>query len=183
LYIAVPGRNSRSRSRHDHAPVRGATRRQGRTHGDQRTSWRGLRIAERRKTSTLRLSPLVQVTGFLLPTMRAAIDTYTTDKKRPPESLQTLVEDHYILEIPVDPITSRRDWVLSVTTVSECVSASMTCIHRLHNSVPKVRRTALGKEFQDRPATRQGSSHELACSKLERVLLAVLWERIAAILP
>src|SRR6516225_6128770 len=41
--------------------VRGATRGQGCTHGDQRTWWRGLRIAERRKTSTFRL--LVQVTG------------------------------------------------------------------------------------------------------------------------
>src|SRR6516164_1351198 len=40
--------------------VRGPTRGQGRTHGDQRTWWRGLRIAERRKTFTLRL--LVQVT-------------------------------------------------------------------------------------------------------------------------
>src|SRR5215469_6203574 len=35
---------------------------QGRTHGDQRTWWRGLRIGDRRKTSTLRL--LDQVTGF-----------------------------------------------------------------------------------------------------------------------
>src|SRR5262252_6176905 len=42
--------------------VRGATRGQGRTHGDQRTWWRGLRIADRRKTFTLRL--IVQVTGF-----------------------------------------------------------------------------------------------------------------------
>src|SRR5215469_13200565 len=44
--------------------VRGATRGQGRTHGDQRTWWRGLRIAERRKTSTFRL--LVQVAGLLV---------------------------------------------------------------------------------------------------------------------
>src|SRR6516162_8599834 len=43
--------------------VRGAARGQGRTHGDQRTWWRGLRIAARRKISTLHL--LVQVTGFL----------------------------------------------------------------------------------------------------------------------
>jgi len=39
-----------------------ATRGQGRTHGDQRTWWRGLRIADRRKTSTFRL--LVQVYRF-----------------------------------------------------------------------------------------------------------------------
>src|SRR6516162_1696478 len=40
-----------------------ATRGQGRTHGDQRTWWRGLRIADRRKSSTFRL--LVQVAGLL----------------------------------------------------------------------------------------------------------------------
>src|SRR5499427_10222288 len=44
--------------------VRGATRGQGRAHGDQRTWWRGLRIADRRKTSTFRL--LIQVTGLLV---------------------------------------------------------------------------------------------------------------------
>ena len=42
--------------------VRGASRGQGRTQGDQGTWWRGLRIADRRTISTLRL--LVQVTGF-----------------------------------------------------------------------------------------------------------------------
>src|SRR5215469_10760639 len=44
--------------------VRGATRGQGRTHGDQRAWWRWLRVADRRKTSTFRL--LVQVAGFLV---------------------------------------------------------------------------------------------------------------------
>ena len=44
--------------------VRWATRGQGCTHGDQRTWWRGLRIAESRKTSAFRT--LVQVTGFLV---------------------------------------------------------------------------------------------------------------------
>ena len=44
--------------------VRGAARGKGRTHGDQRTWWRGLRIAESRKTSAFRT--LVQVTGFLV---------------------------------------------------------------------------------------------------------------------
>ena len=45
--------------------VRGATRGQGRTHGDERTWWRGLRITERRKTYTLRLLVQVIVTVYL----------------------------------------------------------------------------------------------------------------------
>jgi len=57
-----------------------------------------------------------------LSTLRAAIDTYTTYKKRPPQSLQTLVDDGYISEIPLDPITSRKDCVLSVIKVQESVS-------------------------------------------------------------
>jgi len=62
--------------------------------------------------------------------MRAAIDNYTTDKKHPPESLQTLVEDGDISEIPPDPITSRKDWVLSVIKVRE----SMSGIDDVHSS-------------------------------------------------
>jgi general secretion pathway protein G len=65
-----------------------------------------------------------------LSSMRAAIDNYTTDKKHPPESLQTLVEDGDISEIPPDPITSRKDWVLSVIKVRE----SMSGIDDVHSS-------------------------------------------------
>ena len=44
--------------------VRGVTRGQGRTHGDQRTGCRGLRIADRRRTSTLRLLVQVKARGI-----------------------------------------------------------------------------------------------------------------------
>ena len=40
---------------------------QGRTHGDQRTWWRGLRIGDRRKTSTLRLLAEVGVQAKTFP--------------------------------------------------------------------------------------------------------------------
>lgn len=46
-------------------------------------------------------------------TMRDAIDDYYVDKGAYPSSLQALVEDRYLREIPVDPITDRRDtWVV-----------------------------------------------------------------------
>jgi general secretion pathway protein G len=42
-------------------------------------------------------------------TMRSVIDQYTYDKERPPQSLQELVDEGYLREVPIDPITESRD--------------------------------------------------------------------------
>lgn len=43
--------------------------------------------------------------------MRRAIDFYATDKERQPKSIQELVNDGYLREIPVDPLTgSNKTW-------------------------------------------------------------------------
>jgi general secretion pathway protein G len=42
--------------------------------------------------------------------MRKAIDDYFADKQKYPDSLQTLVGDHYLRSLPKDPITQRPDW-------------------------------------------------------------------------
>ena len=44
--------------------------------------------------------------------LRTAIDQYAEDKRQPPISLQDLVDAHYIREIPIDPVTHQRDWVV-----------------------------------------------------------------------
>src|ERR1700756_2486610 len=45
-------------------------------------------------------------------TLRSLIDQYTLDKQKAPQSLQDLVEAHYIKEVPKDPFTgSRESWV------------------------------------------------------------------------
>jgi len=47
-----------------------------------------------------------------LQTLRTAIDTYTMDKQKGPQSLDDLVQDGYLKEIPVDPMTrSKETWV------------------------------------------------------------------------
>ena len=43
--------------------------------------------------------------------MRDALDKYTLDKKQAPQSLQDLVNGHYLKEIPTDPSTRKKDWV------------------------------------------------------------------------
>lgn len=43
--------------------------------------------------------------------MRDAIDNYTLGKKQAPQSLQDLVNGHYLKQIPIDPFTRKKDWV------------------------------------------------------------------------
>jgi general secretion pathway protein G len=47
-----------------------------------------------------------------LHTMRAAIDSYTVDKQKAPQSLDDLVQSGYLKVMPVDPFTLRSDsWI------------------------------------------------------------------------
>ena len=47
-----------------------------------------------------------------LHTLRSVIDQYTLDKQKAPQSLQDLVTEGYIKQLPIDPFTkSRESWV------------------------------------------------------------------------
>ncbi|HYP27137.1 MAG TPA: type II secretion system protein [Blastocatellia bacterium] len=46
--------------------------------------------------------------------MRKLIDQYAADKEKLPQSLDDLVSAHYLREVPIDPITGERDWVLEM---------------------------------------------------------------------
>lgn len=46
--------------------------------------------------------------------MRKVIDQYTADKGSLPKSLDQLVRAGYLREIPEDPFTGQRDWVVVV---------------------------------------------------------------------
>jgi type II secretion system protein G len=48
-----------------------------------------------------------------LQVMRQAIDQYAADRGRFPDSLQELVDQRYLRQLPEDPLTGQRDsWVL-----------------------------------------------------------------------
>jgi general secretion pathway protein G len=47
--------------------------------------------------------------------MRAAIDSYTMDKQKAPQTLEDLVTDGYLKQIPVDPFTYTKDSWVTVT--------------------------------------------------------------------
>ena len=47
-----------------------------------------------------------------LQTMRMAIDSYTMDKQKAPQSLDDLIQDGYLKSVPEDPMTHSKDtWV------------------------------------------------------------------------
>src|SRR5215813_6081771 len=49
-----------------------------------------------------------------LRTMRKMIDQYAADKEKLPQSLDDLVTQGYIREVPIDPITGQKDWVVDM---------------------------------------------------------------------
>ena len=45
--------------------------------------------------------------------MRELIDQFAADKGRLPQSLDELVTEGYMREVPVDPYTSQKDWAIA----------------------------------------------------------------------
>ena len=44
--------------------------------------------------------------------MRKLLDQYAADKGKLPQSLDELITEHYMRELPVDPITGEKDWTV-----------------------------------------------------------------------
>ena len=63
--------------------------------------------------------------------MRSLIDQFAADKGRLPQSLDELVSEGYMREVPVDPFTQQKDW--AITTGEDPTSnegqSGMTDIH------------------------------------------------------
>ena len=45
--------------------------------------------------------------------MRSLLDQFAADKGRLPQSLDELVSDGYIRDIPLDPFTGQKDWAIT----------------------------------------------------------------------
>jgi general secretion pathway protein G len=67
--------------------------------------------------------------------MRQAIDSYTMDKQKAPQSLQDLVDAGYLKKIPDDPMTRSSDaWVVGQTQSFQSVDQSEPGIDDVHSS-------------------------------------------------
>jgi general secretion pathway protein G len=66
--------------------------------------------------------------------MRQAIDQYSLDKLRAPQSLEDLVSAGYLREVPVDPFTNSRDtWVVEQEDVVLSVDQNQPGISDVHS--------------------------------------------------
>lgn len=77
--------------------------------------------------------------------MRQAIDQYTLDKEQAPQSLDDIVSAGYLREIPMDPITRRKDWNTSseeVLSTPDQTATGITDVHSASDAVSPFENTA-----------------------------------------
>ena len=69
-----------------------------------------------------------------LQVMRTAINSYTVDKQKAPQSLPDLVTGGYLKKIPNDPITGRNDtWVVSQSDTLDSIDQTAAGIDDVHS--------------------------------------------------
>ena len=90
-------------------------------------------IAVSRHQRTLALAHETQLRDDLF-TMRSMIDRFTLDNKRPPESLNELVEKCYLGAIPIDPFTgSDQTWQVEIENSSASPEVTARGIVDVHS--------------------------------------------------
>ena len=66
--------------------------------------------------------------------MRAAIDSYTMDKQKAPQSLDDLIQDGYLKTVPVDPMTRSKDtWVTDTSDAMHSLDQTEPGIDDVHS--------------------------------------------------
>jgi len=71
--------------------------------------------------------------------MRTAIDSYTMDKQKSPQTLDDLIQDGYLRSIPEDPITHSKDtWVPDTSDAYSSVDQTEPGITDVHSGSQEV---------------------------------------------
>lgn len=71
-------------------------------------------------------------------TMRTVIDEYTYDKQKAPQSLQDLVSDGYLRDVPIDPMTGSADsWKIIQEDQSNTVNQQQPGIYDVRSGSDK----------------------------------------------
>ena len=72
-------------------------------------------------------------------TLRTVIDNYTFDKQKAPQSLQDLVQEGYLREVPYDPMTqSNTSWRTVMEDAMQSVSQSEPGIYDVKSGSDKM---------------------------------------------
>src|ERR1700761_3823863 len=84
-----------------------------------------VRTLQRAKEATLRED---------LHTMRTAIDSYTIDKEKAPDSLDDLVQAGYLKSVPVDPMTSSsQTWITGMSDTMTDINETQGGLDDVHS--------------------------------------------------
>src|SRR5438128_4200584 len=71
-------------------------------------------------------------------TMRTVLDEYTYDKQKAPQTLQDLVTEGYLREIPADPMTgTNQNWKIDMEDALRSVNQTEPGIVDVHSSSDK----------------------------------------------
>jgi general secretion pathway protein G len=74
-----------------------------------------------------------------LNTLRTVIDEYTYDKQKAPKSLQELVQEGYLREVPKDPVTdSNSTWRIVMEDAVQSVDQTEPGIFDVHSGSDKM---------------------------------------------
>jgi general secretion pathway protein G len=69
-----------------------------------------------------------------LHTLHTAIDSYTVDKEKAPQSLDDLVQAGYLKTVPIDPMTARSDtWITSQSDTLTDINETQGGIDDVHS--------------------------------------------------
>src|ERR1051326_5477812 len=88
--------------------------------------------------------------------MRSLIDQFAADKGHLPQSLDDLVSQGYMREVPLDPFTNQKDWAISTGEDPNSLNGEqgMTDVHSSSTET-----SSEGTPYRDRKSTRLNSSH------------------------
>jgi general secretion pathway protein G len=70
--------------------------------------------------------------------MRSAIDEYAFDKQKAPQSLQDLVKEGYLHDVPKDPIAQTNDWKIIMEDAGQAVNSSEPGIFDIRSTSSKI---------------------------------------------
>jgi general secretion pathway protein G len=70
--------------------------------------------------------------------MRNAIDEYSFDKQKAPGSLQDLVRDGYLHDVPKDPIAQTNDWKIIPEDAGQAVNSAEPGIFDIRSTSGKI---------------------------------------------
>jgi general secretion pathway protein G len=72
-----------------------------------------------------------------LQTLRTVIDEYTYDKQKAPQALQDLVQEGYLRQVPIDPMTGTNTWRIVMEDAGQSVSQTEPGIFDIHSGSDK----------------------------------------------